>query len=154
MSSAGAGGRAPGGSHGGILPGGHAPSTGPRATPTLAEVVTFLDWFVHSDDDDLNGVSLLDVSVNLDNHNPADIMTILVSLESAAHLAFFGLFPSTDIPHGQLCLLLFPHGCPHVLCTPSPLPLVSVLSLMKLQVDRVPQLHFLTWRSIFIMPPP
>ena len=60
MSSAGTGGCAPtGGSS--IPPGRHAPGTALTANPTFDQVVTFLDWFGHPDNDIFDGMTLTKV---------------------------------------------------------------------------------------------
>ena len=114
MSSTGTGGRAPAGS--GIVPGGHAPGTAPVL---LDEAVAFWDWFGHPNNCAFDGVSLLELPINLNNCNPTTAMTTLISLKLTVPLAFLGLFPSAGAPHGLTHLLLFHCSCLRVLGTPS-----------------------------------
>ena len=105
---------------GNILPGGNAPGGMAAANPTLDQVITFLDWFGHADNDIFDGVSLTEVPANLAACDPTAAMTTLVSLKPTAPLAFLGLFPSSGAPHGLTCLLTFPWDCPRLLGMPSP----------------------------------
>ena len=87
------GGGAPGGSGVGIPLGRDTTGAVPAVTPALAEDIAFLDWFGHPDNNDFDGTSLSDVPANLNNCDPANTMTTLISLEPMAPLAFLGLFP-------------------------------------------------------------
>ena len=151
------------GSGGSILPGGHAPGTAPTATPTLAEVVTFLDWFGHPNNNDCDSVSLSDLSISV---CPCLIFPSTLTMQShqcnddtcfsQAHgalgiswIVFKCKHPAwiDTPPFVPMCL----SPCP---CTLLLLALVSLLSLMKSLEDQVPWLRFPIRRSTLMMPPP
>ena len=153
MSSAGTGGCAPtGGSS--IPPGRHAPGTALTANPTFDQVVTFLDWFGHPDNDVHNGVSPKNLPANLNNCNPAAAMATLVSREPMVPLAFLRLSqvpaPCTDSQVSSSFLALVLVSLTRHL--PSKMGCVPVL--IRSQEDQVPLLVFLTWISTLMMMPP